>query len=326
MRRWSLSLFLLAACGSEELGEARFSADDCRSAAVIDAVSAEPVFGIEDLAISFYSRAMALSAYDRKADAEGGVYELSLPLPQDDVLQATVSLPGAKSHGLASYGSYEAIVRTSTGVRLQSGIRVTEGGVTSVRWFPSVELPCRANDISGVPGTHLTTFVVTVDGGACGDGPLTRAFSGAEGSVIAIDQAKGTRQVLAEGLAIPNGITFWSDGNWFAEMRRRRIVHLDSLRTINLPGAPDNLTTARDGIVAAVQPSLWRFGLYRYGYTERAATRIVLVNPDTRSVELLFDDPTGKLLSGATAALLTGDGVLIASSVGSDRLLICEPL
>lgn len=323
------------------MGAPRFSVDECRAVAIHDAETGKLIVGAEDLSFgNETNHALVLSAYDRLSNVEGAVYTLEPSELTKATAKAKSIGPWTHPHGLYAGRTVEIITRINHEPHYVFGILSTfadrdeAGGRTpprqSVVWDGASPLPCGANDLfpdtfDGNPAS-LSTYV-TVEREGCADGLVGKAFSGPTGYVIRVEFDLESQtyisQTAAEGFNLANGITSWSDGIWVAEMRGRRMTRLDKARSIDLPGAPDNLNTSAEGIVAALQPSLWRFGLYRYGYAERAPTRIVLVDPETEEIELLFEDLNGRLLSGATAAVLRDD-MLIASSVRGEALLVCE--
>ncbi len=160
---------------------------------------------------------------------------------------------------------------------------------------------------------------MTLDRQSCGAAWADLEPGATTGRVVALDLAgPAPPEVEAAGLAFANGIA----GLWVAETRASRLHHLLD-RPVSVPGGPDNLTWGPEGgIVAALHPSMVQIAAYRHGYAGAAPTRIVRVRPD-RSVEVLFDDPDGALLSGATVGLLAG-GTLVAGSAIDAGLLVCR--
>ncbi|MEO1001460.1 MAG: hypothetical protein AAFW69_12805, partial [Pseudomonadota bacterium] len=75
-----------------------------------------------------------------------------------------------------------------------------------------------------------------------------------------------------------------------------------------------------DRLPVALHPSLSRLALHRFGWMGRAPSRVVRV--EDGAVEVLFDDPRGRLYSAATVAAQQGDRLVIGS-VTEDALLIC---
>ncbi|MFC3301951.1 hypothetical protein [Parvularcula lutaonensis] len=298
------------------MGNVRFAAEQCRTVELVDAETGTTVVGAEDLSLS--SNTLWVSAYDRLANAEGGVYDIQLADLGGDEVSVTPFLADIRPHGISGGEGYvDAIVRDGVGnVSLLKALRTP----TRILTLKTSDLPCGANDL--VQGWEETAY--TVDRDTCQGAFHERVLGKPSARVEHLLGVAKTRSVLLDGLKLANGIAEYGDQLWIAEMRAKRLINLDR-ETIDLPGAPDNLNASSEGIVAALQPQLWRFGLYRYGHSERAPTRIALIDPVTEEIEILYDDPKGTLLSGATAAVLTDDGTMIASSVRGDRLLVCEP-
>ena len=160
---------------------------------------------------------------------------------------------------------------------------------------------------------------VTLDRGSCGVSWADLKPSSTTGRVISVDLGGFAPPKIEEtGLGFANGLA----GFYVAETRGARLRHSLDL-PIDLPGGPDNLNwDPFGGLIAALHPSLYRLAAYRYGYHDTAPSRIVRVDLD-RTVEVLFDDPGGKLFSGASAAVLA-DGILAAGSIRDAGLLVCR--
>ena len=157
-----------------------------------------------------------------------------------------------------------------------------------------------------------------------------RYLAAAKATLISVDPLNPAKPaaIVSSNLSLANGIVGLDDGRLIvAETRggRLRIVGTAGPPTTWLtPGSPDNLTrTSKGAIIAAVQPNLIAFGRYRFGHANRVASRIVGSNTAGSPWTLLYEDPTGQQVSGATSALLI-DGVLIAGSVRADGLLVCK--
>lgn len=313
-----LTVIALGACAGGDPGEPRFGQQSCWTVPMTNAETGAAVVGAED--IEAWGGYLWVSAYDRGRNAEGGLYRI----PYTD-LGARASLEpvlqGIRPHGIdADAAGVNAILRDADGSAYLAAVKTFPSGDKEPTLTRRASLPCGANDLVSV----RERITYTVDRGVCRGAFLERAMAKKAGRVEELTGVALAKRVAAEGLSLPNGVAAHADTIWIAEMRARRIVALGSGRTIPLPGAPDNLNSSGDGIVAALQPSLWRFGLYRYGYAERAPSRIVLVDPETEEIELLFDDPAGKQFPGATTATLLDGRTLIASSVRGDRLLVCK--
>ena len=164
--------------------------------------------------------------------------------------------------------------------------------------------------------------LVTIDRADCGHSLRDLAPWARTGSVLRIDgRAVAT---VRTGLAFPNGIALGPgsgpDHIAVAETRAGRLLRAQG-REVPLSGAPDNLTVDGDALVVAVHTGLLRLWLHTGGVLGRAASRILRVAADT-TVETLFDDPAGALLSGATVGLVAGGG-LVAGAARDAGLLVC---
>ena len=97
-------------------------------------------------------------------------------------------------------------------------------------------------------------------------------------------------------------------------------------RRIDVTGGPDNLTLLNNGdLLTAVHPSLMSIGLYRrqwFGRT-RSPSRILRLNPQEETAQVLWQDLDGRIFSAATIAAVLGPYLLIGS-VADDGLMVCR--
>lgn len=339
----------LAGCAPQSPGDPAFALADCAVHAVIDSRSGVALVGIEDLAPG-PDGSLILSAYDRPAvekalrsgdpAPEGGLFLAARDAVLAGSTRATPILPkgsvtgGLRPHGIAVSGDRIAVVNRRTG---------SSGGLDPVilelRLDPGAAPPGRIESIHRAAGFCALNDVAfdgdlllaTLDRASCGRPGLADLFPGAATGRLVEISRDGTR-IAAEGFAFANGVTVTPAGLVAVAETRGRRIRLSDGRAIEVPGAPDNLSTAPDGrpdgrpdgkIVAALQPRLIRFALWRYGWLQSAPSRIVAVDPAGGAVETLFEDPSGALFAGATAAIHDG-GTLIAGSVLSPGLLVCR--
>lgn len=341
---------MAAACAGEAVGPAAYSPEQCRRVALIDQATGEEIRGAEDLALDSVRGRLYVSAYDRRAVEravrrkafsipEGGVYVVPLtafdnPLP-DRVVAERLLGPGEAAGGVRPHGlAYDAEKRELVFVnrayqrinhvwRLQPRIeRVGDDG--AVFMGAGREAPCSANDVLVDHEGVLTSF----DRAACGWRALPEDLFALRRSGLA--GPDGTR--LFEGAAFANGLARTDDGSLvLAATRERALLILEKdaggyalARKLALPGGPDNLARAADGgVVAAVHPSLIKLALHRKLGLGAAPSRIVKTDAAAESVEILYDDPKGVRLSGATVAVELR-GVLIAGSATDAGLLVCR--
>jgi hypothetical protein len=312
---------------------ARFAPEDCRRIAVTDTVSGRAIVGIEDMELLPDRDTLILSAQDRltrewRPDEapEGGLYEVSLTRLAGGQPWATpIIRPDAVTCGLFPHG----IAVSDDGERLAFINRARDGtvsiiagaltpGAFSPRATRADPLFCRANDLMFSGGGSME-LRVTLDRESCGLSWADLKPGSMTGRVISVGLGgAATPKIEETGLAFANGIA----GLYVAETRGSRLHHrLD--RPVELPGGPDNLTwDPFGGLIAALHPSLYRLAAYRYGYHDTAPSRIVRVDLD-RIVEVLFDDPGGKVFSGASVAVLADD-ILVAGSMRDAGLLVCR--
>ncbi len=344
----------LAACSRGPEFDVRFAPETCRRVALVDGAAGASVRGAEDLAVDAGTRRLFISAYDRRAVEraarrgaravpEGGIYQVSLAtLLGAGALGAgagalTVSpaaaadeIPGGlRPHGLSFDALADEIVFINRAYQKIDGKwrmtpRIERVGARGEAFIGRSEAArCGANDVHALAGQTLASF----DHAACGwRAGLEDVFALRRSGVVDGDYVLFDRARFANGLArTPAGDIV------LAATRERAVYVMDETaeglrprRRIEVPGGPDNLTVAADGsVVAAVHPSLVRMGAHRKLGLGRAPSRIVRADPDTGRVEVLFDDPKGKLFSAATVGVLW-NGALIAGSVLDEGLLVCK--
>lgn len=318
---------------------ARFASEDCRRLALTDAETGRAITGIEDIA-RLGAGTLILSAYDRLAaeaaiargetPPDGGLYALPPdrlagvgPLHLAPLIGADAG--GLHPHGLSAAGSTAHVVnrRLADGGGARAEILTLEhsgaGWVVAARHAPAGL--CAANDLAGGPGDPAGALV-TLDRADC-PGLSARDALWPDGGRLAALDAAGELTPLVTGLAHPNGLLPGRDGPIIAETRARRL-RLPDGRAIALPGGPDNLSRDGDRIIAALHPSLIRLALYRHGWAGHAPSRIVRIGPVGREgeIEILIDDPGGRLFSAATIGVMLGDR-LVAGSVRDAGLMVC---
>ncbi|WP_375203250.1 hypothetical protein [Hyphococcus sp.] len=341
---------LIAGCGAkEDIGPVQYGLEDCRRVALVDAVSGEPVRGAEDLALDLERGRLFVSAYDRRAvekaarkkrDAlpQGGVYAIAIETlfdPQTEkVTVASLAAPGDFAGGLRPHGisydeqNHELIFINRTyerqGRRWRMVPHLQRIGANG-EMFVGAPSPahCAANDVAAGEGGVVTTF----DHASCGlGGGVENLFSLKRSGLADENGPLFSKAVFANGVArLENGEVA------MAATREGAILLLEpsqkgfSERTrLTLPGNPDNVTiSAEDDIIAALHPSLIKLAMARKFSLGRAPSRIVVADPETGAVSVLFEDAKGEVFSAATAAVKTQLG-LVAGSVLDEGLLVCR--
>lgn len=197
---------------------------------------------------------------------------------------------------------------------------------------------CRANDLAFLGDALL----ITQDREACGASAWAENVFGLKrGSVVMLDRS-GAASVFVAARRFPNGVAAAPERNLVAvALTREKAIELFEisqqtplsgksaagrapLKRIKLPGAPDNISIGpKYDLLAAVAPNLTGLALYRGGWTDRAASRIVAVDREAGATTVLFDDPRGQVLSGATVAVEFAGAVLAGSAI-DDGLAICR--
>ena len=227
---------------------------------------------------------------------------------------------GLAPHGIAVSGDgrHLALVNRTRDGRTQIVSGTLSGQTFAPRHVRSDPAFCRANDLE-FAGMGPTALRVTLDRADCGISWADLRPGATTGRVVSVDLAsEAAPEPEVTGLSFANGIT----GLWVAETRGFRLHHQFD-RPVMLPGGPDNLTwDGTGGLITALHPSMLRVAAYLAGYLDSAPTRIIRMAPD-RSVEVLFDDPGGDILSGASVAILR-EGALVAGSPADAGLMLCR--
>lgn len=348
----AMTLVLTTACSQQEqIGAAVYSGEQCRRVAVVDAQTGDFIRGAEDLAADPMRGLLFVSAYDRRAVEkaagrrtpnvpDGGVYSLSLVDLFDganaSVDATSLARPEDIAGGLRPHGMHydarhqELVFINRTYQRINNKWRMTPrlqrigvNGEVVIGAEPSA-IPCSANDVLLTEQQVFTSF----DHGSCGWRGGFEAVFNLKRSGLALEGAGA----VYDQAGFANGLARTHEGDIvMAATRENALIILseragaveESLR-IEVPGGPDNLSVAYDGgIVAATHPSLWRLALNRKMGIGLAPSRIVKTDPETRMIEVLFDDPSGKVFSAATAAIETPQGMIVGS-VTDEGLLVCR--
>ncbi len=334
-----LAALLAAACSVATGGAPRYSAADCAVRPILEAGTGRAVLGAEDLAFDAARGEILVSAYDRRAtDAalaqgapvpEGGLYAVDPVALAHGPTRARPLLPpgairgGLRPQGIDIDGNRLAVVNRRLGpdgrldpVVLLLDLATSPPAVVAIHRAPGF---CALNDVA-IDGGLLHA---TLDREDCRRFAPRELLPGARtGRLVRLaDEETGT---VAEGFRFPNGVLRLPDGRLAVAETRGGGIRLSDGRVLATPGGPDNLTLAADGrIVAAVLPNLVRTLFYLRGWSARAPSRIVRVDPATGAVELLFDDPEGLIFPGASVGLMVGD-MLVAGSVLAPGLLVCQ--
>ncbi len=343
------AIAVLCGCTQKVDGEPLYSAKQCRRVAIIDATTGAATVGAEDLAYDASGGRVFISAYDRRKVeheiannafeiSQGGIYAAPLlALTGDDATITLASIVdrdsiagGLRPHGVSFDPDSREIAFINRSYQRINGKWAMTAQVEradadgAVYISSSGAARCSANDLVTLGAQTFVSF----DHAHCGWRGGVEDIIGAKDS--GIDTADGAD--IFDGAGHANGVTV-TDGNQLAlaATRDQALLILDSngdgaqlVRKIPLPGAPDNLTTTKDGaVVAALHPSLLAIGLQRRLGLGRSGSRIVRVDPETGAITLLFDDPAAKLYSAATVALEIGE-ILVIGSVADRGLVVCK--
>ncbi|MEM8772733.1 MAG: hypothetical protein AAGD92_13890 [Pseudomonadota bacterium] len=337
-----LSGALFSACA--ENAPPVYANDQCRRLNLIDEQTGQTIIGAEDIAFDPLNQRIIISAYDRRAaekaarksaDApvEGGVYEVSLdPLFSGvEALEVTSIVDrGAFENGLRPHGV--SVDRKSGAFGFINRAYKQEGR----KWRRESELAsvsisgnltiapahCAANDVVLNGAFTWTTYNhASCEAGAAFEDIFNQRRSGffLNGEPIAGD------------IGFANGVALDGDALVVAATREKALHLFEAdaetatrVRTIQLGGAPDNISLDGKGnVIAAVHPSLMRLALNRKLGIGRAPSKILSINLDTNEKTTLFHDKKGAAFSAATVGIETRRG-LVLGSVTDNGLLVCE--
>jgi len=308
----------------------------------------------ETIYISAYNR-RSVEKMVRKRSAQsipyGGLYRLPIdvlhnnenkPIMVKSIIRGDEVSGGLRPHGLAYDQQTNQIVFVNRGFMRRDGEwamvpKIERIGANGAIFMgSSMPASCSSNDLVINNATVLATF----------DHANCKWRAGFE-DVFSLKRSGlenlSNGRVLFNRAGFANGITHIKDGKIAVAATREKSIHIlmpnstnqsgilsndfsDPLKhenSISVPGGPDNLTIAPDGsLIAALHPSLLRMGLHRKLNIGRAPSRVVRIHPETRDIEILFNDPTGALFSAATVGVDVGE-LLILGSVTDSGLLVC---
>ncbi|GAB4518876.1 MAG: hypothetical protein Tsb0010_03170 [Parvularculaceae bacterium] len=352
-----LSLSVFAAAGSAEpLSCRHVEIIDAETGAPVTGIEDIAVDRRRGVAyLSAYDRLAVERSIRRNADEipEGAIYRLeAAQLASQPRAENMRVAPVAdrkrlgtefRPHGVALRADSAALaVINRTYVRADGEWRITPEvavipllGEEKARSFAA---HCRANDVAFLGDALL----ITRDREACGASAWAENVFGLRRGAVAMLDRSGAASVLIAARRFPNGVVAAREQGFFAvALTREQAIEVfeisqeaplsgrsaadrEPLKRIKLPGAPDNISIGpKYDLLAAVAPSLMRLALYRRGWTNRAPSRIVALDRETGATRVLFDDPRGEILSGATIAVEFA-GAVIAGSAVDDGLAVCR--
>jgi len=345
-----VALLVLTGCAREEIAPARYAQDQCQRLALVDSVTGDHLRGAEDFVLDAAANRLFIAAYDRRAVEkaaskktvtlpQGGIYSVSLDAifdPEAEAIEvASLISPdefagGLRPHGLSFDARNQELVFINRSYQRIHGKwkmspRLQRVGVNGEVFVGEKENSlCSANNVLVTEQQVFTSF----DHSACG-------WRGAVEDIFNLKRSGLTSShsgLVYRKAAFANGLARTAMGDIvLSATRENALVIMKELsegveerKRIELPGGPDNLSISFDGgVVAATHPSLLRLALNRKLGMGKAPSRLVKADMETGAVEILFDDPTGKLFSAATIAVETRAG-LVAGSVTDEGLLVCS--
>jgi len=345
-----VALLVLTGCAKEEIAPARYAQDQCWRLTLVDAATGDHLRGAEDFVLDAATNRLFIAAYDRRAVEkaarkkaislpQGGIYAVSLDTIFDPDAEAINVAPlispdefagGLRPHGISFDARNQELVfinRTYQRIhgKWRMSPRLQRVGVNGEIFVGVKEKsPCSANNVLVTEQQVFTSF----DHSACG-------WRGAIEDIFNLKRSGLTSShsgLVYQKAAFANGLARTAMGDIvLSATRENALVIMKELsegveeqKRIELPGGPDNLSISFDGgVIAATHPSMWRLALNRKLGIGKAPSRLVKADMETGAVEILFDDPTGKLFSAATIAVETRAG-LVAGSVTDEGVLVCS--
>ena len=316
-----------------------------RSVSLIRADDAEPVVGVEDL--SRVGDMLYLSAYDRREERAGGVYVV----PVADVMNPRLSRvlvtripvtapesPPARPHGLHAMAG--ATVQLAVISRPAPGAPHEPPEILILRGADRLSVSqrlkdrrlCNANEIISLREDRL---LITNDRADCGRWGRVYAnvFRPRGGTLLRLDGDVLT--VVADRIGFANGVEADERHVYVAATRARALHIFDRatieaahepvlpLRTLALPGGPDNMVWGDDGkLYIAVHPNLLQFAFFRLNRGVGAPSRVVSYDPGSDEIVTVADLPAGSALQGATAALRVRNALILAGAFADGLAVI----
>ena len=322
----------LAFGGSSPSVAARYALENCRRVDLRDVDTGRLLAGVSDMALLPDGDTLLLSAFDRTDQTLpfGGLFGVSLFELERGAAELEVEAV-IKPYDLAGGVSPQGIDFDASSGRLAlvNSVAPEDYSVIDVverqgeLWMPIArhthEAFCRINDVAFDFGGNL---LVTRDRSSCALNVVDALPFYATGLLLVVTP-DGTVRATDERLFLPNGVIMGPTGRpVVAEMRAEQLTG-DVERL--MPGGPDNITIADDGsLVVALHPSLWKYFFYLNGFAFSSPSRVARVDPSTRDLEILLDDPGGDLMSAVGVALLEEERLYLGS-VTDDGIGICEP-
>lgn len=298
---------------------------------------------------------------DTGPQTTGGLYRLDLAvLPHGTVrVQALVAQEGEslplRPHGVALHVSASGRRQIFTIER--DYVREEDGGwrqvpkiavlglgadglaVEETAWLRLPPELCSPNDLYPT----LQGIFVSNDRGACdGRDRLIEDMFGLGNAFVARLTPAGM-ETLANRLRFANGVAMITlpdggrqlavaatraDAVFFFPPEARGLSRRQAIAVQRIGAGPDNLTVAPDGsLIVAAHPAIFRYALFRYARlgVDSAPSRVFRLSVTAtgeRRTERLFDDPEGRVISGATTAAVH-DGRLYLAAAFDDHMAVC---
>jgi len=315
----------------------------------------QPVIGVEDMAYDVQQNRIYISAYDRRSNAEGGLYRFS-PQNFETIEKLKTPSPVTTPHGFTlnrdgEHLSLTVIDRNLGNPKKQSAkIRRfewqdSEPKISEIALPQNEALFCNANNLAALTNKQngAIEYFVTADHKVCTYNGRKREniFAPRSAHLVKFDTENNrpiktvTSQLnFANGIAILPHYIIKEDYIYIAETRKKRIsVFADTKDGFELrywfrvSGGPDNITvTDTEYLWVATHPNLVKFAAYRAGLTKHAPSRIEHLQTGNRSNEYLehnvYDIPAD-IISGATV-VLQADRTLFLGAAYDTAIAQCK--
>jgi sugar lactone lactonase YvrE len=206
-------------------------------------------------------------------------------------------------------------------------VRVDRGHVRMI-WRGCVNTSFNFNDLAATPDGFIATHQYDKNKNVGPDAERFLFGGGITGFAVRWSSSTGFRKISGTEAAFPNGITVSADGKtaWMVATTGREVRKIDLTRNIRLasaplPVAPDNLSWTAQGQLL-VTGALDVHRLVRcadHGLSCPVPFGVVRIDPQTLENRLIFRND-GRLLLGASVAVITGDRIYVGSFAG-DHIL-----
>ncbi|MEM6724318.1 MAG: hypothetical protein AAF598_09790 [Bacteroidota bacterium] len=302
-----------------------------------------PLWGVEDITVSYTDSFAILSATDRSAERmgrekTGDLYLLDLKNPDASPINVTEDLPFPFfPHGISMYRTdstyYIAAInhsdRFNKGTGIEHSVEIFEKqGDRLVHIWVNGDGAISPNDLVLI-GTH-EYFYTNDHGPRGGFRRFLEDFGGIGDASVSYYADKPGSIILEKGLAYANGINvdperqllFVTESRAYT-LKVYQIIserELKLIETIDCGTGVDNIEIASDGkLWIGCHPSLMHFANYAKGKDPKSPSEVITVDYRGKgdyTIETVFLDD-GRLISSSSVAAPFGDQYLIGTVADS---------